>query len=52
MDKAVETAFKDAEVGDTILLSPAAASFDQYANFERRGEDFIAAVDRIIQKVL
>lgn len=47
MSSAVEAAFKDAEPGDTILLAPAAASFDQYDNFERRGEDFIAAVQRV-----
>ena len=29
-----------------ILLSPAAASFDQYKNFEHRGEDFINLVKR------
>ena len=30
--------------GDVILLAPAAASFDQYDNFEARGEDFMAQV--------
>jgi UDP-N-acetylmuramoylalanine--D-glutamate ligase len=34
----------EAEPGDTVLLAPAAASFDQYDNFERRGEDFVAEV--------
>ncbi len=44
MDVAVARAMAEAEDGDTILLAPAAASFDQYDNFERRGEDFIALV--------
>ena len=37
---AVEHAARDAQPGDVVLLSPAAASYDQYANFEERGEDF------------
>ena len=44
MADAVEQAIADAETGDTILLAPAAASFDQYDNFEQRGEDFAAQV--------
>ena len=47
MSSAVEAAFKEAEEGDTILLSPAAASFDQYECFEQRGEDFLASVKRV-----
>ena len=31
-----------------VLLAPAASSFDQYDNFERRGEDFAEQVERII----
>jgi UDP-N-acetylmuramoylalanine--D-glutamate ligase len=46
MARAVERAAAEAEPGDTVLLAPAAASFDQYDNFERRGEDFVAEVRR------
>ncbi|MEX0286696.1 MAG: UDP-N-acetylmuramoyl-L-alanine--D-glutamate ligase [Paracoccaceae bacterium] len=45
MATAVERAMAEAEQGDTILLAPAAASFDQYDNFEQRGADFIAEVE-------
>ena len=44
MAKAVARAMNEAEPGDTVLLAPAAASFDQYDSFERRGEDFTALV--------
>ena len=44
MDVAVNSAAEDAEAGDTVLLAPAGASFDQYDNFEKRGEDFIRCV--------
>ena len=44
MDRAVARAMEDAGSGETILLAPAAASFDQYDSFERRGEDFIEQV--------
>ncbi|MEM6609891.1 MAG: UDP-N-acetylmuramoyl-L-alanine--D-glutamate ligase [Pseudomonadota bacterium] len=46
MARAVTRAIAEAEPGDTVLLAPAAASFDQYDNFERRGEDFSAEVRR------
>jgi len=42
-----EKAVKHAKPGDTVLLAPAAASFDQYDNFEQRGEDFIAEVGKL-----
>ncbi len=44
MERAVAKAMEEAKAGDTVLLAPAAASFDQYPDFEARGEAFIAAV--------
>jgi UDP-N-acetylmuramoylalanine--D-glutamate ligase len=46
MEKAVSQAVQDAEPGDVILLAPAAASFDQYDNFEQRGDDFVEQVQK------
>jgi len=44
MQAAVQQAAADAQPGDVVLLAPAAASFDQYPDFEKRGEDFITCV--------
>jgi len=44
MEAAVAQAAADAQSGDVVLLAPAAASFDQYDSFERRGDDFIRCV--------
>lgn len=49
MDQAVARAAAEAEPGDTVLLAPAAASFDQYPNFEKRGEHFAALVEALAQ---
>jgi UDP-N-acetylmuramoylalanine--D-glutamate ligase len=48
MERAVARAAEEAEPGDVVLLAPAAASFDQYPNFEKRGEDFTARVRAIL----
>lgn len=48
MDDAVARACEVAQVGDTVLLSPACASFDQYAGYEARGRAFADAVGRLV----
>ena len=47
LDRAVTAAAAKAEQGDTVLLSPACASFDQYTDFEKRGEHFRQLVEAL-----
>jgi UDP-N-acetylmuramoylalanine--D-glutamate ligase len=47
LEKAVQAAAAEAQPGDVILLSPACASYDQYRNFEERGEHFRRLVDSL-----
>lgn len=44
MSEAVKMAYRLAERGDTVLLSPACASFDLFENYEDRGRQFKEAV--------
>ncbi|MCH4171019.1 MAG: UDP-N-acetylmuramoyl-L-alanine--D-glutamate ligase [Lactobacillus sp.] len=50
LDHAVPVAFKLIKPGDVLLLSPAAASWDQFHTFEERGDRFIADVNQAISK--
>jgi len=45
--EAVSEAAKCASVGDVILLSPACSSFDQFRNYQQRGERFCTVVKSI-----
>lgn len=47
--QAVEQAHADGNSGAVVLLSPACASWDQFANFEARGDAFRAAISRLAQ---
>ena len=44
---AARDALADSAAKPVILLSPACASFDQFKNFEQRGECFMALVDAV-----
>ena len=47
MEEAVKVAYKMAERGDAVLLSPACASFDLFENYEDRGNQFKNAVKNL-----
>lgn len=47
MPMVVETAANQAQSGDVVILSPAAASFDMFKSYNDRGEQFVAAVEKL-----
>ncbi|MDH3360152.1 MAG: UDP-N-acetylmuramoyl-L-alanine--D-glutamate ligase [Desulfobulbaceae bacterium] len=51
LEEAVERAQQLATSGDTVLLSPACASFDMFSSYVHRGEVFAAAVKRLTPQV-
>ena len=50
MDDALARSVALAQAGDTILLSPGCTSFDKYANYGARGDDFIRAVHDFLEE--
>ncbi len=48
MKDVVRHAAKKAHAGDTVILSPASASFDQYKSYSDRGEKFVSAVENLV----
>jgi UDP-N-acetylmuramoylalanine--D-glutamate ligase len=50
MDAAIAHAFQAAAPGDTVLLAPACASFDQFRSYEHRGEVFKQLVHQLAPK--
>ena len=47
MPTVVEMAANQAQSGDVVILSPAAASFDMFKSYNDRGEQFVAAVEKL-----
>jgi UDP-N-acetylmuramoylalanine--D-glutamate ligase len=50
IERAVAEAWSGARTGDTVLLAPACASFDQFRSFEHRGETFKGIVQGLASK--
>ncbi len=50
LKQAVPVAYSDSAKGDIILLSPANASWDQFPNFEVRGDEYIKYVEELTHK--
>jgi len=51
LDRAVALAYMDAQPGDTVLLAPACASFDQFRSYEHRGEVFKQLVNQLQPRI-
>lgn len=51
LEDAVKIAYQAAEPGDSVLLSPACASFDMFKNYNHRGEVFCEAVNHLKERL-
>ncbi len=51
LNEAVRFAYKNAKTGDTIMLSPACASYDFYTSYEERGDAFKRAVSQTLETI-
>ncbi len=47
LEQAIKAAYAESKEGDIVLLSPACASFDQFKNFEERGDFFASVVKEL-----
>jgi UDP-N-acetylmuramoylalanine--D-glutamate ligase len=50
LEDAVTLLWKKAQPGDTVLLSPACASFDMFNNYKHRGDTFVEIVNRLAKE--
>ncbi|MFQ6002906.1 MAG: UDP-N-acetylmuramoyl-L-alanine--D-glutamate ligase, partial [Candidatus Zixiibacteriota bacterium] len=50
LEEAVELSFKKAKAGDTVLLSPACASFDMFEDYQQRGDIFKSSVKNLAER--
>ena len=50
LQEATQAAYKEMQSGQVMLFSPACASWDQFPNYEIRGENFVKEIQTLIQK--